>query len=478
MITGESRPVAKAPGRPGDRRHDQRRRQPARARHRHRRADRPGRHHAPGGAGAAEQVAHPGAGRPGRRLAVLRRPGRRRRHRRRLDARHRLRTWRWSSGWRPCWSSPARTPWGWPSRWWSPSPPRSARGTASWCATGWRWRRRAQIDTVIFDKTGTLTEGEFGVVGMATAEGWDEDEALALAAAVEGDSEHTIARGIRRSGRGARAGAAGGRPASRRSRGAACAAGSDGHDGLRGRPAPAGDARRWQPPERLRRFAEAAGATGPDRRLPGARTGRWWPAFALADVIRPESRAGGRAAARRWASQVAMLTGDSEAVARAVAAELGIDQLLRRGAARAQGPEGGRAAAPGQAGGHGRRRRQRRAGADPRRRGHRHRQRHRRGRRVGGHHPGAEQPAGRGQDHRAEPGQLPQDGPEPGVGHRLQRGRPAAGGRRPGARRASCSRRPWARCSCRSARSSWPSTPSCCAGCAWPRDEAGGPGRP
>src|SRR5690606_37746792 len=56
-----------------------------------------------------------------------------------------------------------------------------------------------QIDTVIFDKTGTLTRGEFGVVGIATAEGLDEDEALALAAALEGDSEHTIARGIRRS---------------------------------------------------------------------------------------------------------------------------------------------------------------------------------------------------------------------------------------------------------------------------------------
>ena len=31
-----------------------------------------------------------------------------------------------------------------------------------------------EIDTVIFDKTGTLTKGEFGVVGMATVEGWDE----------------------------------------------------------------------------------------------------------------------------------------------------------------------------------------------------------------------------------------------------------------------------------------------------------------
>jgi len=55
------------------------------------------------------------------------------------------------------------------------------------------------IDTIIFDKTGTLTKGEFGVVGISVSDGWDEKEALALTAAIEGDSEHTIARGIRHS---------------------------------------------------------------------------------------------------------------------------------------------------------------------------------------------------------------------------------------------------------------------------------------
>src|SRR5260221_8577280 len=54
------------------------------------------------------------------------------------------------------------------------------------------------INTVIFDKTGTLTEGRFGVVDMAVIESWTEDQALALAGAVEGDSEHPIAQGIRR----------------------------------------------------------------------------------------------------------------------------------------------------------------------------------------------------------------------------------------------------------------------------------------
>ena len=54
-----------------------------------------------------------------------------------------------------------------------------------------------EIDIVIFDKTGTLTRGEFGIVDIATAEGWNEADALALTAAIEGDSEHTIARGVR-----------------------------------------------------------------------------------------------------------------------------------------------------------------------------------------------------------------------------------------------------------------------------------------
>src|SRR5690606_32445244 len=47
---------------------------------------------------------------------------------------------------------------------------------------------------VVFDKTGTLTRGEFRVVSIASTK--SDDETLALAAAVERDSEHSIARGI------------------------------------------------------------------------------------------------------------------------------------------------------------------------------------------------------------------------------------------------------------------------------------------
>jgi Cu2+-exporting ATPase len=55
------------------------------------------------------------------------------------------------------------------------------------------------LTTVVFDKTGTLTRGEFGVVEVVTADSIDPDGALRIAAALEFDSEHAIARGIVRS---------------------------------------------------------------------------------------------------------------------------------------------------------------------------------------------------------------------------------------------------------------------------------------
>ncbi|MCI0550548.1 MAG: HAD-IC family P-type ATPase, partial [Anaerolineae bacterium] len=47
-----------------------------------------------------------------------------------------------------------------------------------------------EIDVIIFDKTGTLTKGEQGIVAIKATNGSDEDQALAQAAALEGDSEH------------------------------------------------------------------------------------------------------------------------------------------------------------------------------------------------------------------------------------------------------------------------------------------------
>jgi Cu+-exporting ATPase len=56
--------------------------------------------------------------------------------------------------------------------------------------------RLESIDTLVIDKTGTLTEGKPKVTGVIAAEGFDENEVLRLAAAVERGSEHPLARAI------------------------------------------------------------------------------------------------------------------------------------------------------------------------------------------------------------------------------------------------------------------------------------------
>ncbi len=183
------------------------------------------------------------------------------------------------------------------------------------------------VDMVLFDKTGTLTEGRFGVVGIATADGQKEAEALALAAAVEGDSEHTIARGIRDSAekRGLTLPEVHNFEAIK-GRGALAHSGS--HMLYVGGPRLL-EMLNTNLPERLDRFESEASAkgqsvvhlvqTGHDGSRPETVA-----SFALADVIRPESREA-MVKLHAMGLQVAMLTGDSQAVAKAVAEELGID---------------------------------------------------------------------------------------------------------------------------------------------------------
>ena len=54
----------------------------------------------------------------------------------------------------------------------------------------------SNLDTVVSDKTGTLTEGRFRVAMVETAEGYDTDEIIRLAAAAEAGSTHPIAAAI------------------------------------------------------------------------------------------------------------------------------------------------------------------------------------------------------------------------------------------------------------------------------------------
>jgi len=180
------------------------------------------------------------------------------------------------------------------------------------------------IHVVIFDKTGTLTQGAQSIVGMATMDAQSKDQALALAAAIEGDSEHIVARGLREAakaknlvlppvaqfealkGRGVRA-------------------------QWNGETAYVGGPRlleilQLEPTGALKDFTIQADARG-QTVVYLARDAQLVAAFALADALRPESK---QAVKRlhELGFEVAMLTGDSRAVAKSVADELGIDTFF------------------------------------------------------------------------------------------------------------------------------------------------------
>ncbi|MFB6074470.1 MAG: copper-translocating P-type ATPase [Haloarculaceae archaeon] len=181
------------------------------------------------------------------------------------------------------------------------------------------------LDVVMFDKTGTLTKGEQGVVGTETASGWDDDRAFRVAAAVEGDSEHMIARAIRAA-------------AAERDVGRAHATDFENLRGLGVRATVDGETYHVGGPNLLEQldvdrpdavasFADEAGADAQTVVYLVREESDVLAAFALADVIREESRETIRAL-HEMGIEVAMLTGDSEDVAAAVAAELGIDQYF------------------------------------------------------------------------------------------------------------------------------------------------------
>ena len=176
------------------------------------------------------------------------------------------------------------------------------------------------IDVVVFDKTGTLTIGEFRVVEITTA-GQGEEEALRLAAGVEAESEHPIARGILTSAeeRGLRVPPADG---FRAITGQGVAATVEGTDYTMGGPALL-EAEGADVPEALRVAIDRAASRG-QAAIALLRGGEAIAVFAVADAVRPESVEAVRALHERGI-EVAMLTGDAEAVARAVAEELGID---------------------------------------------------------------------------------------------------------------------------------------------------------
>ncbi|WP_276282815.1 copper-translocating P-type ATPase [Halorussus caseinilyticus] len=181
-----------------------------------------------------------------------------------------------------------------------------------------------ELDTIIFDKTGTLTKGEQGIVDVETVEDIDEDEALALAAAVEGDSEHMIAQAVREA-------------ANERNLDAPTATGFEALKGRGVRSTVDGATIHvggpnllshldTDVPSELTAFAERAGENA-QTVVYLLRDETPVAAFALADVVREESYQVVDAL-HELGIEVAMLTGDSKDVAHAVADDLGIDTVF------------------------------------------------------------------------------------------------------------------------------------------------------
>jgi Cu2+-exporting ATPase len=182
--------------------------------------------------------------------------------------------------------------------------------------------RMRSVGVVLFDKTGTLTRGEHVVTGTATAAG-TETELLRLAAAVESDSEHPLARAIVVAAR-----SHGDIPAARDFRaltGRGVEATVEGRPAAVGGPALLRQRGLDEPPDLKSELA--------DWRSRGAavlyviRGDEVIGALALEDEVRPESQQAVDAL-HRLGVKVAMITGDARQVAEAVGAQLGIDEVF------------------------------------------------------------------------------------------------------------------------------------------------------
>ena len=179
-----------------------------------------------------------------------------------------------------------------------------------------------KVDTIIVDKTGTLTEGRPAVIAIVPAPGFTEDEALRLAASVERASEHPLALAIVRAAE---------------ERGIATApvadfdspTGKGAYGTVDGKRIPLGNAKFLaeqgvdvaplaDEADRLREDGATAIFMGVDGRIAAI--------FAIADPVKP-STPEALAALKAQGIRVVMLTGDNWTTAKAVARQLGIDEV-------------------------------------------------------------------------------------------------------------------------------------------------------
>jgi Cu+-exporting ATPase len=180
-----------------------------------------------------------------------------------------------------------------------------------------------RVDTVVLDKTGTVTTGRMTLLDVVPATGEDRDEVLRLAGALEAASEHPIAQAVARAATERDA-----LPAVEdftNVEGLGVQGVVEGRALLVGRPRLLAD---WSVPlpaelESARAAAEAEGRTAIGVAWDGAARGL----LVVADAIKPTSADAVRQL-RDLGLRPVLLTGDNETVARSVAAEVGIEEVI------------------------------------------------------------------------------------------------------------------------------------------------------
>lgn len=176
------------------------------------------------------------------------------------------------------------------------------------------------VDAVLFDKTGTLTKGEPTVTAIESVGPFTDEEVLALAAAAEADSEHPLARAIVRA-------------AQDRALSAPRATNFTSSPAVGVTATVAGSQVRVGGPRLLQEVGADEVSAAAAWRQEGAiilhivRDGVVIGGLRLADAVRQESREAIEAL-HKLGVEVVMITGDAEAVANAVGAELGIDRVF------------------------------------------------------------------------------------------------------------------------------------------------------
>ena len=171
----------------------------------------------------------------------------------------------------------------------------------------------ARTGVVVFDKTGTLTQGTFKVTGVHPADGITDEQLVEAAALAESWSKHPISLSIKA--------AYGKEIDSARVTDVEELGGHGVTAKVDGKAVAAGNARLM---ERLGLSAPAVSETGTVVHI--AIDGRYAGCLLIADVVKPHSAEAIRALKAAGVRKTVMLTGDAEPVAKAVSAQLGLDE--------------------------------------------------------------------------------------------------------------------------------------------------------